>query len=122
MLYGWGLDYVLSMPARSFFTMLNEGRSLWSRRANRMLYEFCDIARIPTLVPQSVDNLKKMYFDASTTAAELRARDRLTRQIEEKAKQEKERLGLGPKDAASKEAQEIMLGIFATKRLMEHGI
>ena len=55
--YKWQVDYILNMPARTFFSMLKSGRQL----KNQEYYELCDLMWIPASTPKYKEELQEYY-------------------------------------------------------------
>lgn len=60
--YCWTLDYVLNMPAISFFAMLKAARKV---HAIKML-ELCDVHAIPSCTSKYYETIKQRYLDVLT--------------------------------------------------------
>jgi hypothetical protein len=71
--YGWTLEYVLNMPARSFFAMRRASFDILGDQFNRLYLGLCDVAAIPLTNHKYVEELKTMYLSRSGIKAEKKA-------------------------------------------------
>lgn len=62
-LFNWSAEQILSMPARRFFALLNEGRKQELQSQARAHVALCDIASIALGDAQYFEKVRQIFYD-----------------------------------------------------------